>query len=168
MASKFQIEVGEIAETHSLVPVPRTADSVPYIELRQSLPSQIVAISPFVNELMRFVLNFRNADGSEMEIEIAVREALANAVIHGNCESAQERVHVTCRCHVDGEVIVTVRDEGQGFEITAVPDPTAPENQLFTHGRGIFLMKMLMDEVRFERDGATVCMRKKATQRRLQ
>jgi serine/threonine-protein kinase RsbW len=150
-----------MARTQSLLPVPGTVDSVPFVELRQSLPSRIEALSPFVAQVMRFVLNFRRADGSEVEIEMALREALANAVIHGNGENSYKRVHVECRCNMDGEVSITVRDEGQGFESSTVPDPTTPENRLFTHGRGIYLMKTLMDEVSFEQNGAIVSMRKR-------
>lgn len=151
-----------MARTQSLLPVPGTVQSVPFIELRQSLPSRIEAISPFVVQLVRFILTFRNADGSEVEIEIALREALANAVIHGNRESSYKRVHVECRCYMDGEVSITVGDEGEGFESSTVPDPTTAENRLFTHGRGIYLMKTLMDEVSFEQNGAIVHLRKKS------
>jgi len=63
---------------------------------------------------------------------------------------------------VDGEVSITVRDEGHGFNSETIPDPTSPENRMFTHGRGIYLMKTLMDEVSFEEGGAVVMMRKKS------
>jgi serine/threonine-protein kinase RsbW len=61
---------------------------------------------------------------------------------------------------MDGEVSIEVRDEGRGFDSDAVLDPTARENLLFTHGRGIYLMKTLMDEVSFEEGGSVVRMRK--------
>ena len=109
---------------------------------------------------MTFIRNFRKADGSELEIETAVREAISNAIIHGNHEDPYKRVHVTCRCNSDEEVMITVRDEGPGFRSDAVPDPTAPENRLSTHGRGIYLMRMLMDEVSFVNGGSVVSMRK--------
>jgi serine/threonine-protein kinase RsbW len=109
---------------------------------------------------MRFILNFRSADETEIDIETALREALANAVIHGSGDNSCKRVFVTCRCYLDGEVSITVRDEGGGFDSSAVPDPTFRENLLFTHGRGIYLMKTLMDEVSFEEGGSVVRMRK--------
>jgi serine/threonine-protein kinase RsbW len=111
---------------------------------------------------MRFILKFRSADGSEVDIEMAVREALANAVIHGNGESSRKHVHIECRCYTNGEVSITVRDEGPGFDTSAVPDPTTPEGRLFNHGRGIYLMKTLMDEVFFEESGTVVRMRKQS------
>jgi len=146
--------------TQSLSFLPRNDHSVPFVELRQSLPSKVAAISPFVDQLMRFVLHFRGADGSEIDIEMALREALANAVIHGNGDGSCKSVYVTCRCYLDGEVSITVRDEGRGFDSNAVPDPTCLENLLFTHGRGIYVMKTLMDEVYFEEGGCVVRMRK--------
>ena len=150
-----------MVHTHSLS-MPRTAHSVPFIELRQSLASKVPAISPFVEQLMRSILKFRTADGSESDIEMALHEALANAVIHGNRENSYKRVYVTCRCYMDGEVSITVRDEGRGFDSSAVRDPTCIENLQLTHGRGIYLMKALMDEVCFEEGGAAVMMRKKS------
>jgi anti-sigma regulatory factor (Ser/Thr protein kinase) len=142
--------------------LPRNGHSVPFIELRQTVASQVAAISPLADQLMRFILRFRSADGSETDIELALHEALANAVIHGNGESSSKRMYVTCRCYMDGEVSITVRDEGRGFDSSGLPDPTARGHLLCTHGRGIYLMKVLMDEVCFEEGGALVMMRKRS------
>jgi len=97
----------------------------------------------------------------ESEVEIALREALANAIIHGNHENPRKHVHVRFRCNPD-EVSIAVKDEGRGFDINEMPDPTAPENIGAGHGRGIYLMKAFMDEVRFEEGGVVVHMRKRA------
>jgi serine/threonine-protein kinase RsbW len=129
--------------------------------LRQSLASQVEAIEPFTEQLMRFISKFRNPDGSEASIELAVHEALVNAVLHGNHEDPSKRVDVVCLCSIDGEVLLTIRDQGQGFDTSAIPDPTAPENQLSAHGRGIYLMRASMDEVHFAEGGVVVHMRKK-------
>ena len=110
------MEAAAMAYTQSLSLLPRTAHSFPFIELRQSLPSKVADISPFVEQLMPFILKFRSADGTESDIEMALYEALANAVIHGNGDSSGKRVYVTCRCYMDGEVSITVRDEGKGFD----------------------------------------------------
>jgi serine/threonine-protein kinase RsbW len=110
---------------------------------------------------MRFIARFRNEDGTELDIETALREALANAIVHGNRMDTRKRVYVACGCTANGDVSITVRDEGSGFESGNVPDPTDPENRLLTHGRGIYLMRTLMDEVRFEEGGAVVYMHKK-------
>ena len=81
---------------------------------------------------------------------------------HGNHEDPRKHVHVTCRCKPD-EVSIAVKDEGQGFDINKMEDPTSPENVVAVDGRGIYLMKAFMDEVRFEQGGAVVRMRKKAS-----
>jgi serine/threonine-protein kinase RsbW len=154
------MEIAAMDHTQSLSLLPRNGHSVPFVELRQSFPSKVTAISPFTDQLMRFILNFLMADGSEIDIEMALREALANAVIHGNGDNSCKSVYVTCRCYLDGEVAITVRDEGKGFDSSTVPNPTLLENLLFTHGRGIYLMKTLMDEVSFEEGRSVVRMRK--------
>jgi serine/threonine-protein kinase RsbW len=156
------MEIAPMAQTQSLSFLRRNGHSVPFVELRQSLPSKVEAVSPFADQLMRFILNFRSADGSETDIETALHEALANAVIHGNDENSGKRVYVECRCYLDGEVSITVRDEGRGFDYSAIPNPTFRENLLLTYGRGIYLMKTLMDEITFEEGGTVVMMRKKS------
>jgi serine/threonine-protein kinase RsbW len=95
------------------------------------------------------------------DVEIALREALANAIIHGNDENPRKHVHVSCRCKRD-EVSIVVKDEGQGFDFNKVSDPTAPENIRSVRGCGIYLMKALMDEVHFEEGGVVLHMRKSA------
>src|SRR5260370_40019265 len=125
MARQFQMEiVAALAHTQSLSLLPRTNHSAPYVELRQSLPSRVGVVSPFVDQLMRFILNFRMADGSEVDIEMALLEALANAVIHGNGDNSGNRVYVPCRCYLDGEISITARDAGKRFDSSTVPDPT--------------------------------------------
>jgi len=85
-----------------------------------------------------------------------------NAIVHGNEEDPNKLVYVKCRCTRDGEVSITVEDEGNGFEHEAVPDPTSLDNQLRTNGRGIHLIRTLMDEVDFEEGGSVLHMRKRA------
>jgi serine/threonine-protein kinase RsbW len=133
----------------------------PHIALECSLPSEVTAISPFVDRLMPLLSDFGCIPEGESDVEIALREALANAIVHGNHEDRRKFVHVTCRCEPD-EVSIAVKDEGKGFDVKNVPDPTAPENIGSLHGRGIQLMKALMDEVRFEEGGVVVHMRKSA------
>lgn len=132
-----------------------------YIQLELSLRSEVSAISPFVDTIMHLIRKCRWVIGNEEEIEIALREALANAIVHGNHEDPGKQVYVSCRCGTD-EVSFVIRDAGQGYDIGKLPDPTAPENISSSRGRGIYLMKNLMDEIRFERGGAIVYMRKSA------
>ena len=76
-----------MAHTQGLILTQRSLHSDSFVELQRSFPSHVQVISPFVDQLMRFILGLRSADGSEVNIEMAVREALANAVVHGNCEN---------------------------------------------------------------------------------
>src|SRR5271167_2801402 len=82
-------------------------------------------------------------------ISMAVREGMINAVLHGNAYDPAKRVNLTFE--TGKELIVTIADEGKGFVPEEVPDPLAPENLLKESGRGIFLMRTFMDEVRFRK-----------------
>ena len=135
----------------------------PRIELQRSLPSKVAAISPFVDKLMLLIRKCGCVPESESDVEIALREALANAIVHGNHENPGKRVHVRWRCG-PSEISIAVKDEGRGFDVNKIPDPTAPESTGSDHGRGIYLMKALMDEVRFEEGGVVVHMRKSTGQ----
>jgi serine/threonine-protein kinase RsbW len=108
-----------------------------------------------------FAQNIRAPEESEGDIETALHEALANSVIHGNHEDPHKRVYISCRCSMDGEITIIVRDEGPGFDSRALPDPTDTKNRLLRQGRGIYLMRALMDEVSFEDNGRLVRMRKR-------
>jgi len=149
-----------IARTQSMALQAATPLHKPFAEFKYSLPSVVDMMSPFVDHLMRLIKTFRIADGTEIDIEVALREALLNAVIHGNHEDPHKHVYLTLFCVADGEVSIMIRDEGAGFESDSVPDPTASENRMSTHGRGIYLMRALMDEVSFEQGGTVVYMRK--------
>ncbi|MFZ3331166.1 MAG: ATP-binding protein [Candidatus Acidiferrales bacterium] len=135
----------------------------PCIELKHSLPSEVAAISPSVDKVMLLIRECGCVADGETDVEIALREALANAVIHGNHQNPRKNVHIRCCCKPD-EVTIAVKDEGRGFDINKVADPTAPENTGSVHGRGIYLMKAFMDEVHFEEGGVVVRMRKSSSQ----
>jgi len=135
----------------------------PCIELERSLPSEVAAISPFVDKVMLLFRKCGCVSEGVSDVEIALREALANAIIHGNHQNPQKHVHVRFLCKPD-EVSIAVKDEGRGFDINKITDPTAPENTGSIHGRGIYLMKTFMDEVRFEEGGVLVRMRKSTGQ----
>lgn len=83
-------------------------------------------------------------------IVTALREAVANAVRHGNREQPDRKVRVDCTVD-DRTVTIRVEDEGEGFDPSAVPDPTREENLLRPCGRGIFYMQQFMNRVEFSR-----------------
>ena len=119
------------------------------------------AISPLVDRLMRIVEGSHCITGEESAVELALREALNNAVVHGNRLDARKLVHVRCRCKVGNGISLIVSDQGQGFDARTIPDPAAVENLEAEHGRGIYLMKWAMDEVSFKRRGTEVHMCKR-------
>lgn len=88
-------------------------------------------------------------------ILIAVTEAVNNAIVHGNNNDTSKKVFVEVD-KVEEGVVFSIEDQGGGFDFNNLPDPTAPENIEKTHGRGIFLMKNLADEVEFDLKGSKV------------
>ncbi|UCC26125.1 MAG: ATP-binding protein [Gemmatimonadales bacterium] len=97
------------------------------------------------SQARRFRLNFR----------VALAEALANAMLYGNGSDPHKRVRVDVTVN-DAEVSARVTDQGAGFDPDAVEDPTTPENLMRPGGRGLFLMRQLLDEVRFNDRGNSV------------
>lgn len=81
-----------------------------------------------------------------MKVGMAVRESMVNAVVHGNRYNANKKVRFSVAANPE-HFIVRVADEGEGFDFAAVPDPLAPENLMKTSGRGLFLIRSLMDDL---------------------
>jgi serine/threonine-protein kinase RsbW len=126
------------------------------------------AISGVVDGVMQIAREMKCAEGNEFQIELALREALANAIVHGCKNDPSKKVECCVACTESSDVVILVRDPGEGFIPSAVPNPLAAENVHATHGRGIYLINQLMDEVSFERNGAEIRMRKAATPLRSQ
>jgi serine/threonine-protein kinase RsbW len=93
-------------------------------------------------------------DDARHWVGVAVREAVINAIKHGNGEDERKRVHVEFTM-LNGDtppgIAIRVRDEGPGFDPESIPDPLAPENVLKSSGRGIFLIRNFMDELQLRR-----------------
>jgi serine/threonine-protein kinase RsbW len=134
--------------------------SLSLLELEAWMPSETGAISPTVEQLMRLIEPWRCIVGDESTVELALREALNNAVIHGNGMDPNKLVEIRCRCERGKGVWLIVRDQGRGFDPSTVPNPLTPQGLVAEHGRGIHLIKLLMDEVSFKRGGSEVHMRK--------
>lgn len=114
-----------------------------------SLIENIKIIESFIdNAREKFEIN----DDIYGNIMISVTECISNAIIHGNQSNKQKLVHLELKAEED-QLQFIIEDEGEGFEIESLPDPTAPENIEKPGGRGIFLIKNLTDEVKFEEDG---------------
>ena len=132
------------------------------LDIDSWMRSEVRAISPLVDRLMRLIEGSQCAPGEEFDVELALREALNNAVVHGNQEDPETKVHIRCRCQPGKELSIVVTDQGKGFDFEkAVANgiATDPDSE---RGRGIPLMKAYMDEVHFERGGSEVHMRKRS------
>ena len=125
------------------------------VELK--LPSRIEAIGEAAGAATDAARRLGFADDALFGVELAVREAVTNAVLHGNQRDESKPVEVGLS-GTEAELVITVRDRGAGFDPEAVADPTAAENILKASGRGILFMRTFMDEVTWERppEGGTL------------
>jgi len=153
------IWVGSFQCLRSALPKPRFG--VP-LELHTWLPSETGLISPFADWIMSLIARSDCVRGNEELVELALREAVTNAILHGNRLDARKLVHVRCCCEDTKGVFIVVRDQGHGFDPNTVANPLAVENLEAEHGRGIHLMKLAVDEVSYERRGTEVQIRKKS------
>ena len=127
-----------------------------------TIPADPAAI-PTVTDGVTHVLEEKGwPEEDVMAVELALQEAVANAIRHGCGGDQTKELQCSVSCDESGEVVITVRDPGSGFNPDAVPDPNEPENLLKASGRGIFLINGLMDEVQFADGGREVQMKKRA------
>jgi serine/threonine-protein kinase RsbW len=120
-----------------------TGDRVSY-----TLGSNLESVNRAETEAEKFAAASGFTGDELQEIAMAVREATINAVLHGNAYDPAKTIGITFERKV-GSLEITVRDQGGGFNIDRIPDPLAPENLLKQSGRGIFLIRTYMDEVRY-------------------
>jgi len=163
----------EAERDHTIIELQRSLDHVKRLsgllpacsacKLDVTIPANPNAISGVVDGVMQIAREMRCAEGNEFQIELALREALANAIVHGCNNDPNKKVECCVACTESSDVVILVRDPGEGFIPSAVPNPLAAENLHSTHGRGIYLINQVMDEVSFERNGAEIRMRKAAT-----
>ena len=122
-----------------------------------SFPSRVEAIAEAAEAAVDVARRAGFAQEALYGVDMAVREAATNAVLHGNRQDAAKTFEVAVSVQGD-RLVVTVRDRGEGFDAAAVPDPTDPQNLLKASGRGILFMRTFMDEVAWEQhpQGGTV------------
>lgn len=117
-----------------------------------SLVENIRIVESFIdNARKKYDLN----DDLYGNIMISVIESVNNAIVHGNKVNKAKNVDLSLRLD-DEQIRFIIQDEGNGFDFSNLPDPTAPENLERTGGRGIFLMKHLADELNFKNNGQHV------------
>lgn len=126
-----------------------------------TLSAEVAAIAPVVDRILGLVQENKCIAGKEFEVSLAVQEALTNAVIHGAKEDPTKLVEVVVCCDRDLGILIVIRDPGTGFDVASIPSPVRGQRVFATHGRGIFLINRLMDEVHYTRGGAEIRMRKR-------
>jgi serine/threonine-protein kinase RsbW len=115
-----------------------------------SLDSSLDSVNKAEEEATKMAMKTGFDEDEAGRISMAVREATVNAVLHGNHYDPNKRVSLSFENN-GNELVITIQDQGAGLEVADVPDPLAPENLLKQSGRGIFLIRAFMDEVRFRK-----------------
>ena len=121
-------------------------------ELNIVIPSSAEFVGPIMSFLYALFKNKGIEENVVSNVVTSVIEAIANAINHGNKADLTKKIAISV-CVDRNKLNIEVQDEGEGFDVTMLPDPLAPENLLKPYGRGIFLIKAFMDTVDFDFDG---------------
>jgi serine/threonine-protein kinase RsbW len=126
--------------------------------LNLSLPASSESIATITSAISEIMERLEIPEQKRFEIDLAVQEALTNAVVHG-CDGDPSKT-ITCKLNGDpkGRLVISVTDPGPGFRPESIPDPKRAEGLYGDHGRGVYLIRQLMDEVQFEHGGAEIKM----------
>ena len=125
-------------------------------ELR--LRGEVSAITVATDSICDKLGQLQVPDEKRMEILLAVQEALANAVVHGCQNDPSQEVHCRLDQYANGRILIVVRDPGSGYSPHALTNPQHSDHIYQDHGRGIYLIRQLMDDVSFERGGSEIRM----------
>jgi anti-sigma regulatory factor (Ser/Thr protein kinase) len=154
-----------IAELHAALDgVRKLSALMPYCatcQLNMVIPADPKAIPTLTDGVVELLQAKQWAETDIMAVELAMQEAVANAIRHGCGNDPDKRLQCMVSCDEAGEIIIVVRDPGTGFDHSSVANPLDPANMLKPNGRGIFLINGLMDEVGFKDGGRELQMRKR-------
>jgi serine/threonine-protein kinase RsbW len=128
------------------------------VKLDLTFKADLDAITPVVDSVLQTASKMGCGKGHEMEIEIAIREALANAIKHGAEGDAAKEVRCCVACDESRGMLIVVSDPGKGFDPKTVPSPLVGEQLFADHGRGLYMINQLMDEVWFSEGGTQIHM----------
>lgn len=117
-----------------------------------SIPEKIHDVETSVAEVLE---GHDFSEDAIFAVRLALAEALANAIKHGNRQDPDKEVSVKFRIE-NSSVTISVRDEGEGFDYNNLPDPTAPDRLEIPSGRGVLLMRSYMDHVKYNNKGNEV------------
>jgi serine/threonine-protein kinase RsbW len=117
-----------------------------------SFPSDMNIAHDLIEQVMEQVRLSGWSNKEEFAVNMALEEALINAIQHGNDSDPEKQVHFSCRLN-DRRIYVRVEDNGSGFNPNAVPDPTDPEHIMIASGRGVLLIKSFVSHVQWNDAG---------------
>jgi len=126
-----------------------------------SFKADIASMSNVADQILKITGEMGCLEGKEFSVEASLREALINAVVHGCRKDSSKTVRVMVCCDESRGMLIIVRDPGPGFDPASLPSPVIGQNLYSTHGRGIYLINQLMDQVDFEHGGTEIRMIKK-------
>lgn len=131
------------------------------LKVKITLAADRNAVDPVVQSVMELVKQIHCVPDKYDAIELSLTEALANAVVHGAKADPSKIVECDVVRNDDDSVLIVVRDPGNGFDPGKIPNPIRGESLYSDHGRGIYLINQLMDEVKFLKNGTEIHMIKK-------
>src|SRR5712671_4645133 len=131
------------------------------LKLKVTLAADRDAVDLVVQSVMELVRQIHCEAEKHDAIELALTEALANAVVHGAKGDPSMIVECDVVANEDQSILIVVRDPGKGFDPGDIPNPLRGESVYSDHGRGIFLINQLMDEVKFLKNGTEIHMIKR-------
>jgi serine/threonine-protein kinase RsbW len=131
------------------------------LKLKVTLAADRDAVDPVVQSVMELVRQIHCESDKHDAIEVALTEALANAVVHGAKGDPSKIVECDVIANEDQSMLIVVRDPGKGFDPGQIPNPLRGESVYSDHGRGIFLINQLMDKVEFLKNGTEIRMIKR-------
>ena len=123
------------------------------------ISSEIKCIKKVSSEMLDSLSPYKIDEGTLFDIRLCAEEAIRNAIVHGNRSNKKLHVKVNYRLEND-RIIIEVEDEGAGFDPRKIADPTGDDNIMKESGRGICLIKRLMDKVDFNQKGNKIRMEK--------
>jgi len=125
----------------------------------RTVPAKSGAGDMVIDEVLQLMKLLKWPERDIFNVHLAFEEAMTNAIMHGNCSDPQKNIYLTCDVR-ENEVVISVRDEGCGFNPDTVPDPRHPDNILTPSGRGILLIRHIMSKVEFLPEGNGLTMTK--------
>ena len=144
--------------------VKKLSSFMPYCsacQINMVIPADPAAMASVTDGVLGVLRNKAWPEEQAIEVELALQEALANAIRHGCKGDRSKRIQCCVTNDESGEVVIIIRDPGAGFDAASVPSPLEGENIFKPSGRGIYLINQLMDEVRFADEGREIRMRKR-------